>query len=172
MKSPETARAWGFSLTTVDWREEDLERRLAKQEALLNGREPIVLDGSGEEGHLLIKALLGLGDMVSNVNIPNRGQIENLPRGAVVETNALFRRNEIAPIFAGLLPGGLDALIARQVTGQENTVKAAMTCDYSLGLATFLSDPQLSAMDPREGERMFGEMLQNTREYLPGAWDC
>ncbi len=171
LKNPETARSWGFSLTTVDWREEDLKKRLAKRRALLNGEEPVVLDGSGEEGHLLIKALLGLGDMVSNVNIPNRGQIENLPKDAVVETNALFRRDEIAPIFAGALPNGLDALITRQVIGQESTVKAAMTCDYSLGLATFLSDPQLAAVSPQDGERMFREMLQNTREYLPKAWN-
>ncbi len=172
LKDPETARSWGFSLTTVDWREEDLQRRLAKREALLKKEEPIVLDGSGEEGHLLIKALLGLGDMVSNVNIPNRGQIENLPRDAVVETNALFRLNEIAPVFAGPLPSGVDALVTRQVIGQENTVKAAMTCDYSLGLATFLGDPQLSAISPQDGERMFREMLQNTRDSLPRGWNC
>ena len=34
--------------------------------------------------------------MVSNVNIPNRmGQIANLPRETVVETNALFERDAI-----------------------------------------------------------------------------
>jgi hypothetical protein len=50
-------------------------------------------------------------------------------------------------------------------------VKAAMTCDASLGLATFLNDPQLSALGPQEGERMFWEMIQNTREYLPKGWN-
>jgi alpha-galactosidase len=171
LKDPETVRSWGFGLTQVDWREDDLKKRLAKREALLSGTEPVVLDGSGEEGHLLIKALLGLGDMVSNVNIPNRGQVENLPKAAVVETNALFRRNEIAPIFAGALPKGVDALVTRQVIGQENTVKAAMTCDYSLGLATFLNDPQMAFVSPKDGEKMFREMLQNTKEYLPKGWE-
>ena len=51
--------------------------------------------------------LLGLGDMVSNVNIPNCGQIPNLPLGSVVETNALFGLDRIEPVFAGPLPGGL-----------------------------------------------------------------
>jgi alpha-galactosidase len=171
LKNPETVRSWGFGLTTVDWREADLQKRLAKREALLSGKETVVLDGSGEEGHLLIKALLGLGDMVSNVNIPNRGQIENLPTDAVVETNALFRRNEIAPVIAGALPRGIDALVTRQVIGQENTVKAAMTCDYTLGLATFLNDPQMAFVGPKDGEKMFREMLQNTKEYLPKEWE-
>ena len=172
LKNPETARSWGFGLTTVDWREEDLKMRLARRAALLGGEEAVVLDGSGEEGHLLIKALLGLGEMVSNVNIPNRGQVENLPKDAVVETNALFRHNEIAPVFAGALPRGIDALVLRQVLGQENTVMAAMACDYDLGLATFLNDPQLSFVAPQDGERMFREMLQNTKEYLPKGWDA
>jgi len=172
LKNPETVRSWGFGLTTVDWREEDLNKRLAKREALLNSEEPAQLDGSGEEGHLLIKALLGLGDMVSNVNIPNSGQISNLPMDTVVETNALFRRNEIAPIVAGALPKGVDALVTRQVIGQENTVRAAMTCDFTLGLATFLNDPQLSAVDSAQGERMFREMLQNTKGYLPKGWEA
>jgi alpha-galactosidase len=88
-----------------------------------------------------------------------------------VETNALFRCNEIAPIFAGALPKGVDALVTRQVIGQENTVKAAMTCDYSLGLATFLNDPQMAFVSPKDGEKMFREMLQNTKEYLPKGWE-
>jgi alpha-galactosidase len=170
LKDPETVRSWGFGLTTVDWREEDLKKRLAKRAALLDGSDPVVLDGSGEEGHLLIKALLGLGDMVSNVNIPNRGQITNLPIGAVVETNAFFRKNEIAPVMAGALPRGIDALVTRQVIGQENTVKAAMDCDRSLALATFLFDPQLSRVTPEDGEKLFDEMISNTKAFLPKAW--
>jgi alpha-galactosidase len=171
LKDPETVRSWGFGLTTVDWREDDLKKRLAKREALLSGKDPVELDGSGEEGHLLIKALLGLHDMVSNVNIPNRGQIENLPRDAVVETNALFRRNEIAPILAGPLPKEIDALITRHVLAQESTVMAAMTCDYALGLATFLNDPQMAFVGPKDGENMFREMLKNTKAYLPKGWE-
>ncbi|MEY8323469.1 hypothetical protein AALB47_06050 [Lachnospiraceae bacterium 54-11] len=58
----------------------------------------------GEEGVLLMKALLGLGDLVTNVNIPNQGQIGNLPVGAAVETNAWFGRNQVCPVYAGNLP--------------------------------------------------------------------
>ncbi len=170
LKNPETVRAWGFGLTTVDWREEDLKKRLRRRETILSGAEPVQLDGSGEEGHLLIKALLGLGDMVSNVNIPNRGQVENLPRDAVVETNALFRRNEIAPVFAGALPKGVDALVTRHVLNQEAAVAAGMTCNREMALGTFLHDPQLSAVSPADGERLFEKMIENTKGFLPEAW--
>ncbi len=169
-RDPETARSWCFGLTTVDWRVEDLKKRIARRERLVSGEEAIDLKGSGEEGHLLLKALLGLGDMVSNVNLPNRGQIENLPKDAVVETNALFRREEIRPVLAGELPGGVKALVARHVIGQENTLRAALTCDRDLALAAFLNDPLMSCVTPGDGETLFDEMLAAQRAYLPGGW--
>ena len=60
-----------------------------------------------------MRALLGLGDFVTNVNIPNVGQIPNLPLGAVVETNAVFRSDTITPVFAGEIPGEIYSLISR-----------------------------------------------------------
>lgn len=169
-RTPETVKEWGFGLTSVDWREEDLKKRLKRSDDLISGAEPISLKGSGEEGHLLIKALLGLGSMVSNVNVPNRGQIENLPKGAVVETNALFGYHRIDPVFAGAVPQNILPLIARHVQNQENTLRAAMTCDRKLGLAAFMNDPQMGAVTPKDGEALFNDMLENQRAWLPKKW--
>ena len=169
-KDPETVKRWKFGLTTVDWRKEDLKRRLQRSDDLISGKEELKLHASGEEGHLLIKAILGLGDMVSNVNVPNRGQIPNLPIGAVVETNALFGLDRIEPVYAGPVPGNILPLIARQVYNQENTLRAAMTCDRKLGLSTFMNDPLMGAVMPDEGEKLFNDMLENQRKYLPAKW--
>ena len=92
LESPEAVREWKFGLTTVAWRKNELQERLARSRRLRTGEEPIEIKPDGEEGHLLMKALLGLGDLVSNVNIPNHGAIANLPWDAVVEVNALFSR--------------------------------------------------------------------------------
>lgn len=169
LKDPETVASWSFGLTPVDWRVDDLAKRLERSRKLVSGEEALELKASGEEGHLLIKALLGLGDLVSNVNVPNRGQIPNLPLGAVVETNALFRRNEIAPVFAGEIPGNVLALVARHVHNQENTLKAAMNCDYNLAFTTFMNDPQM-IIDISDGKKLFDTMLIQTKEYLPAEW--
>lgn len=169
-KDPETIRSWMFNLTSVSWRMQDLEDRLARSDRLIRGEEEPALKTSGEEGHLLLKALLGLGDMVSNVNVPNRGQIPDLPLGAVVETNALFGRNRIEPLFAGPMPASIRPLVTRHVLNQENTLTAALNCDRKLGFSTFMNDPQLAAVSPAEGEKLFNDMLENQREYLPKAW--
>ena len=105
LKDPETVESWKFGLTTVAWRKEDLKERLDKSRRLLNGEEEVELKNTGEEGIRLIKAICGLDRIISNVNIPNvNGQIPNLPRTAVVETNAVFSRDSIKPIVAGPLP--------------------------------------------------------------------
>jgi alpha-galactosidase len=170
LKSPETVSNWKFRLTTVDWRERDLAERLARSKALVSGEEEVEITPSGEEGHLLIKALMGLGDLISNVNLPNMGQISNLPLGAVVETNALFQRSEIRPIQAGTLPGNVAALVSRHVLNQRNTLEAALTCDLNLALTTFLNDPMCANLTPLSGEALLRQMLKNTQEYLPSGW--
>ncbi|MDL2319398.1 alpha-glucosidase/alpha-galactosidase [Eubacteriales bacterium OttesenSCG-928-A19] len=170
LKDPETVEAWGFALTSVDWREDDLARRLARSDALVSGEEALALTPSGEEGHLLLKALLGLGDLVSNVNMPNRGQIANLPQGAIVETNALFRRGEIRPVSAGGIPDSILPLISRHVDNQRNTLHAALETDYRLVESTFLNDPQLACLSPIDGEQLLREMMRNTARYLPSGY--
>ena len=169
-KDPETVRSWKFSLTPVSWRVQDLRERLARSDRLISGEEPVSLKPSGEEGHLLLKALLGLGDLVSNVNVPNRGQIPDLPADAVVETNALFGLNRIEPVFAGPTPRAVLPLVSRHVMNQENTLESALHCDRKLGFTTFMNDPQLAAVSPAEGKKLFDDMLENQRPYLPGAW--
>ncbi|MBR1606626.1 MAG: alpha-glucosidase/alpha-galactosidase [Clostridia bacterium] len=170
LRDPETARSWGFSLTPVSWRKQDLQNRLARRERLLSGQEDPDFKGSDEEGHLMLGALLGLGDMTTNVNIPNRGQIPNLPLGAIVETNALFRAGEIAPVYAGPMDGNIQALTARHVLNQQNTLQAALTCDRGLALTTFMNDPLMSRVDWADGERLFDRMLAAQRAYLPAGW--
>ncbi len=169
-KDPETIRQWKFSLTPVSWRLKDLEDRLRRSDALISGEEELKLEASGEEGHLLLKAILGLGDLVSNVNIPNRGQIPNLPLGAVVETNALFGRDRIEPVYAGPIPQGILPLVARHIYNQENTLTAALRRDRKLGFTTFMNDPQMAAVTVADGQKLFDEMLENQRDYLPEEW--
>lgn len=167
---PETVAKWKYNLTKVDWRIGDLASRMQRSDDLISGKEELNLKGSGEEGHLLLKAILGLGDLVSNVNIPNRGQIPNLPLGAVVETNALFGYDRIEPVYAGDIPANILPLVARHIYNQENTLRTAMTCDRKLGITTFMNDPQMAKVSMEDGQKLFDDMLENQRKYLPKGW--
>lgn len=166
LKDPATVESWKFSLTSVKWRKEDLQNRLARSKRLVSGEEEIKLEPTGEEGILLIKALCGLERIVSNVNIPNTGrQIANLPETAVVETNAVFERDAIRPLFAGSLPENVKALIMPHVENHERVLKAAMggMKEKDLVAEAFLNDPLVKGRASEEDVRKLAEdMLKAT----------
>ena len=171
LKNPETVKKWGFALTTVAWRKEDLQNRLAKSQRLVNGEE-VELKPSGEEGILLIKALCGLERVISNVNIPNKDkQITNLNKGDIVETNAVFERDSIHPIIAGTLPKSVLNLIKPHDENHETVLQAALTCDKKLVVKAFLNDPLVKGRATvKEVEKLVDDMIHNTMKYLPEGW--
>jgi alpha-galactosidase len=156
---------YGFSLTKVSWRKLECEQRKQKAKDYYNGK-PFELRDTGEETVRQIKALLGLGDFVTNVNLPNVGQIENNPYGAIVETNASFSGDSVKPVHAGKVPTVLNALMMRIIEEQETVVDAALTGDYEKAFVAFLNNPNvcISADKARE---LFDRMLEKTKEYLP-----
>ncbi|MGL6200592.1 MAG: alpha-glucosidase/alpha-galactosidase [Lachnospiraceae bacterium] len=172
LKDPETVESWGFGLTSVDWRIQDCKERMAKSERLMNFDEEVKLDDTGEEGILLIKALCGLIQIVSNVNIPNyERQIENLPGEAIVETNALFRRDSIRPILAGKVPDNIQSLILPHIKNHDRLYEASTTYNKELVVQSFMEDPLIHGrLTEAETRELVNDMIQNTINYLPQGW--
>ena len=172
LKDPETVASWNFGLTTVDWRKNDLTERQNLSDAYVSGEKEVVIEPSGEEGILLIKALCGIRDLVSNVNIRNAGgQITNLPKEAVVETNALFTRDAIRPLVAGELPTAIYELTKPNLANHKLILKAGLTCDLSVVLEAFKNDPLMAGkLTDAERETLAKDMIRNTLTYLPDGW--
>lgn len=166
LKDPETVKSWKFGLTSVKWRKENLVERLEKSAKLVSGEEPVAIRNTGEEGVKQMKALLGMSDLVTNVNVPNRGQIPNLPLGAVVETNAVFSHNSVKPVFAGAMHPSVQALTARHVENQRLVLEAVMKKDLSLAFNAFCNDSLMTGCSIREARALFNEMIENTKKYL------
>ena len=103
---------------------------------------------------------------ISNVNIPNLGQIPNLPLGTIVETNAVFRKDRVEPIMAGPIPNPIYGMVSRHVSNQEAIVDAVLTGDKALAFSAFINDP-LVTLGYDEAYELFEEMLENTKAYLP-----
>ena len=171
LKNPEAVKQWGFYLTSVDWRIEDLRQRLQKSEKIMSEGWETPLQSSGEEGILLIKALCGLTRVVSNTNLPNqRGQIANLPKDTVVETNALFSLNSVIPISAGNLSDDIHELIAPHAANQDDMMLAALNCDRDAVYRAFERDPLCAGQSVGDLHKLADDMIQNTMAYLPDGW--
>ena len=166
LKDTETVNGWKFGLTTVDWRKKDLTERLKKSAELYEGSRDFEIKETGEEGVRQMRALLGLEDMVTNVNVPNKGQIPNLPLGAVVETNARFSADSVEPVFAGDIPKAIYPLVSRVCGEQQLITEACRERDLLKAFNVFICDPLVTTISWSDARALFDEMVENTKAYL------
>jgi galacturan 1,4-alpha-galacturonidase len=160
LPSEDLLHRWGIILTPYEWR----MRRMSEYPVFDPGAP---LQPSGEEGVLQIQALLGLGALRSNVNVPNRGQAPGLPRGSVVETYAVLDQDSLEPIPSPRLPDALEGHVERACAIQQLTLSAGLRRDPETAFQALLSDPLVRI--PTDGARvMFSEMLRYVQEFLPG----
>ncbi len=166
LADPETVAKWHCALTTVDFREENQARQIAESIAMAEGTMDVPLAPSGEELVELLRAILGLTTVVSNVNMPNRGQMPGLPEGAIVETNCVFTNGYVKPVTAKALPAGALALVRRASDNVDAVCEGIRQRDLQKILAAFMNQSLCSTLTWEEGEALFREMCENTREYL------
>ncbi len=161
----EQIHEWGFNVTPVQFRKDDLVNRIKTSKRLVSGEEKVAIRPTGEEGVLMMRGLLGLCDVITNVNMPNVGQIPNLPLGAVVETNALFAADTVRPLQAGPIPEPIYPLITRIVGEQEMVAEGCFERDLNKLFNAFAND-QLVRLPLDKAREMFNEMVNNTKKYL------
>ena len=166
LTDPETVKKWTFGLTTVEWRKGDLVKRLEKSARLLSGEEKFKLHDSGEEGVNQMRALLGLDKLVTNVNVPNRGQIPNLPLGSVVETNAVFSADSVIPVLAGEVPDSIYEKIRKVNEENDRAVEAAFSEDLGVCFEVFCASHLLKDLTDEQKKALFDEMYEGTKKYL------
>lgn len=166
IRSPETLFKWGVIRTPISYRIERWTKAPQKTRDLMNGVTPLVLESSGEEGVGMIKALLGLGDLVTNINMENVGQVSNLPHHVVVETNAHLSRDSIRPLSAGSLSAGIAPLISQHSANQELIIEAALSENTDLAFQAFFSDPS-NHLPLDDSWELFNKMLHLQKQFLP-----
>ena len=120
---------------------------------------------SDEESVAQILALHGLGDLDTNVNLPNYGQAPDLPTGHVVETNAQFRHGQVTPVVANALPKPVNSLVRRVMDVQSMVLEAGLTLNKKLAFEALLADP-LCNLSVDDARAMFDEMLAANKTML------
>ena len=163
LTSEEALHRWGVVLTPSSYRlssrPDDRSRERPEQ--------PAELRGGGQEYPVQMLALLGMGEMRAAANVPNRGQVAHWPLGAVIETNAVYRRDAVEPIVASPLPPLVSGWQKRIIEQHTATLAAAIQRDRDLALEAVLHDPLVRIPTDRAWE-MLNEMLDATRDMLPG----
>lgn len=166
LKDPETVRQWQFGLTTVDYREEMQAKLVAETIEMAEGKKPFPVVKSAEIAVDLMRALMGFGTIVSNVNLPNQGQMPQMPLGSVVETNCVFSNDQVKPVVSKPLPTAVANLVYRCCVNIDTTYEGIKERDLQKLYAAFANQPLCGALTMEQSMALFREMCENTREYL------
>jgi alpha-galactosidase len=101
-------------------------------------------------------------------NLPNAGQIANLPLGSTVETPVIVDGAGIHPVHVGALPEPVAELCRRETMVAQLGVDAAVEGSREKALQCLLLDPVITDIDT--AKRILDDYLTSYKEYLPQFW--
>jgi alpha-galactosidase len=173
MSDPITKPWEKFNIRLYDWE-------------MMAGLRDFSLDRLNEmaSGNMSIESLLdadseGALEMIENVvcagnhyhlaaNLPNLGQIANLPRDAIVETPVMVDGAGIHPVHVGSLPEPVAELCRRELMIAQLGIDAAVEGNYEKALQCLLLDPMIHDLD--SAKLILDDYLKIYREHLPQFW--
>lgn len=160
--SPEQVEKWKYALTTVDFRIKQMNERIRESIELADGKTPVEVKKSDEEAVELMRAILGLTTKVSNVNLPNEGQVPGLPLGSIVESNACFCNDSVRPIMAKPLKPAVLSLVSRCSGNIDILYEGIKHRDKELVFQSFVNQPLCSKLTLSQAKELFEEMIAGT----------
>ncbi|MDQ3003854.1 MAG: hypothetical protein M3R47_00500 [Chloroflexota bacterium] len=172
--SDPVTRPWEkYNIRLYDW---DLFAEIRNFELdrlndMANGSATIdaLLDTDSEGALEMIESVAGAGNHYHlAANVPNVGQVSNLPIGAIVETPIIVDGSGIHPVHIGTLPDGIAELCRRETIVSQLCVDAAVEGNREKALQCFLLDPVTTDIDI--AKKILDDYLTSYKEYLPQFW--
>jgi alpha-galactosidase/6-phospho-beta-glucosidase family protein len=155
---------YGVLLTTIADREQQVASARTDVQSAIRGELP-PLSRSSEATADIVSAVANGRSVRTIVNLPNTGQVDNLPRGAVVETLAEITSAGAQPLTVGAVPPGVLSTLQPHVTNQEMIARAAMEGDRGLALQAMVNDPLVPSL--QVARKLLDELLEAHAGYLP-----
>ena len=138
---------------------------------MANGSSTIegLLDTDSEGALEMIENVAGTGNHYHlAANLPNVGQVSNLPLGATVETPVQVNGAGIHPVHVGALPEPIAELLRRETTAAQLCVDSAVEGSREKALQCLLLDPVIT--DIGTARKILDDYLTEYKEYLPQYW--
>jgi alpha-galactosidase len=162
-----------YNIRLYDW---DLmaavrEFELARLNDMANGEATIdgLLDSDSEGALEMIENQVGaVTHYHLAANLPNEGQISNLPLGSTVETPVVVDGSGIHPVHVGGLPDPIAELCRRETAVAQLCVDAAVEGSREKALQCLLLDPVITDIDT--AKKILDDYLTSYKEYLPQFW--
>ena len=139
-----------------------------RREADAKHPRPSMARASEEHGDFAISimaAMLAGREHRAIVNLPNQGQVDDLPIGSAVETPALVHGRSLDPIAQGGLPEEVRDLVRQVAEHARLTAEAAVTGDRDLAIEALAVHPLVPSADTAAS--LVDAYLNAHAAYLP-----
>lgn len=173
MSDPQT-RPWEkYNIRLYEWDSRASARDSGhdRLNEMANHHAPVdsMLHTDSEGAVEMIENIAGAGNHYHlAANLPNTGQIPNVPLGATVETPVHVNGEGIHPVHMGALPEPIAELCRREITAAQLCVDAAVEGDRAKALQCLLLDPVIT--DIEIAGKILDDYLTTHRSYLPQFW--
>jgi alpha-galactosidase len=157
---------WGVDLTSIADRERWQAKYVAEFETMLAG-DAVDAMPSGELVAAVIQCMLTNTPGWFPLNLPNTGQVDDLPPDVVVESMCVVDGDGARGRDQVTLPPEPAAIVQRVSRAQECTVEAALTGDRDLVIEAMRLDPLTGRLDPATIDAMAEALLVATCPWLP-----
>ena len=169
LRSPEQIERFRIEpLQYIGISEENVAEFEHAKDALASG-EPLQLEeGAAEYAPQIIHSMLTGTERMIHANVVNRGLIDNLPPGAVVEVPSTVDRDGVHPHTFGAIPEQGAALNRTYLSVAGLTIEAARTGNPDLVRQAVLIDPNASStLTPEQIWALCDELTEAHRALLP-----
>jgi alpha-galactosidase len=173
VSDPQTKPWEHYNIRLYDWavRSEARDSEHDRLNEMANNKLPIdsLLHTDSEGALEMIENISGTGNHYHiAANLPNVGQIANLPLGCTVETPVQVNGAGIHPVHVGALPEPIAELLRRETTAAQLCVDASVEGNREKALQCLLLDPVIT--DIGTAKKILDDYLTVYREYLPQFW--
>lgn len=151
----------------IGTRREKRQKGIEKLDAYLQGAVKLPDERSRETAANIIAAMEKESNFIDVVNLPNVGQISNLPLGTIVETLGVVNNAGFTPLTVGDLPIQILNLILPHVYNQNLIVEAGLEGNLDKALFALYNDPLCSHMRLPDIKEMGTRLLNAHRDYMP-----
>ena len=147
------------------------DKRYAEMRELALSPDPLPADffaqfgGEHEQVIDIIDSIETDAGRVFSANLPNRGQIANLPPDAVVEGPAVADGSGLHAVSVGELPSGVAATLTSRLAVIETIVDAALTGDRALFVQALVADGSCPSI--AVAHKLAADLLAAHAQHLP-----
>jgi len=131
----------------------------------LDGRYLDRIGGEHEQVVEILDALRAGSGACYSANLPNAGQVPNLPADAILECPAIACRSGLRPLVLGPLPAGLAGTLATRLQWVETIVEAAMEGSRDKFVQALVLDGAAGSLET--AERLADDLLAAQAAHLP-----